>query len=263
MMSELLRLDLRIRYGDFVAVDSACLDVRKPEIVALAGESGGGKTSIALAILGVMPSGATLQGYVRFAGRELMEIKPAELRRIRARQLAYVPQDASACLNPYRTIRRQLKAFWNLSFPGPREAFDYAVAEALASVALDSSVLDQYPAQLSAGQCQRVAIANAILRQPELIIADEPTSALDMITACEITRLFATLRDRGTSLLLISHDLSLAATIANRIAILHLGRIVEFGEAGRILEAPLHPYTRTLISAMPRQEAHAASARLQ
>ncbi|MBZ5523364.1 MAG: ABC transporter ATP-binding protein [Acidobacteriia bacterium] len=250
-MAELLQLELRIRYGDVTAVDSARLDVRTSEIVVLAGESGSGKSSIALAILGVMPSGAALEGSVRFAGQELLGMKAAAIRAMRARRLAYIPQDASACLSPWKTIRRQLWTFWKLSSSAGRGEFDRALAEALESVALSSSVLDKYPAQLSVGQCQRVAIANAILRRPELIIADEPTSALDMITANEIIQLFAALRRRGTAVLLISHDLSLAATIADRIAILHQGRIVEFGAAQEVLESPAHPYTRALLAAMP------------
>jgi ABC-type dipeptide/oligopeptide/nickel transport system ATPase component len=252
MAEELLQLELRIRYGGVTAVDSARLDVRPAEIVVLAGESGSGKSSIALAILGVMPTGTVLEGSVRFAGRELLGMKAAEMRMLRGRRLAYVPQDASACLSPWKTIRKQLWAFWKLSSPGPRSEFEHALAGALESVTLDAGVLDKYPAQLSIGQCQRVAIANAILRRPELIIADEPTSALDMITSGEIIRLFSALRRGGTSVLLISHDLSLAGTIADRIAILHQGRIVEFGAAKAVLETPLHSYTRALLSAMPR-----------
>lgn len=254
MEAELLQLELSIRYGDVTAVDSARLDVRPAEIVALVGESGSGKSSLALAILGVTPTGTTVRGNIRFAGQELLGLKSEERRRIRSRSLAYVPQDASACLSPWKTIRKQLQAFWKLTSPEPDIAFEQAVTDALQAVALDSRVLEKYPAQLSIGQCQRVAIANALLRRPDLIIADEPTSALDMITAGEIMKLFAALRRNGTAILLISHDLSLAGAIADRIAILYRGRTVEFGTVNQIFDAPVHPYTRALFSAIPRRE---------
>jgi len=254
MEAELLQLELSIRYGDVTAVDSARLDIRPAEIVALVGESGSGKSSLALAILGVTPTGTTVKGNIRFAGKELLDLKAEERRRIRSRRLAYVPQDASACLSPWKTIRKQLQAFWKLTSPDPGIAFEQAVTDALRAVALDSGVLDKYPAQLSIGQCQRVAIANALLRHPDLIIADEPTSALDMITAGEIMKLFAALRRNGTAILLISHDLSLAGAIADRIAILYRGRTVEFGTVNQIFDAPVHPYTRALFSAIPRRE---------
>jgi len=254
MEAELLQLELSIRYGDVTAVDSARLDVRPAEIVALVGESGSGKSSLALAILGVTPAGTTVRGNIRFAGKELLKLRAEERRLIRSRRLAYVPQDASACLSPWKTIRKQLQAFWKLTSPEPGIAFEHAVTDALQAVELDSRVLEKYPAQLSVGQCQRVAIANALLRRPDLIIADEPTSALDMITAGEIMKLFAALRRNGTAILLISHDLSLAGAIADRIAILYRGRTVEFGTVNQIFDAPVHPYTRALFSAIPRRE---------
>lgn len=254
MEPELLQLELSIRYGDFTAVDAAKLQVRPAEIVALVGESGSGKSSLALAILGVMPAGATLQGSICFAGQELLKLTSEERRLIRSRRLAYIPQDASACLSPWKTIRKQLQAFWKLAAPDPAIAFEQSVADALKAVALPIGVLEKYPSQLSIGQCQRVAIANALLRRPDLIIADEPTSALDMITAGEIMNLFAALRRNGTAMLLISHDLSLAGAIADRIAILYRGRTVEFGTADQIFDAPVHPYTRALFSAIPVRE---------
>ncbi len=201
-----------------------------------------------------MPSGTTLLGNIRFAGQELLKLRAEERRLIRSRRLAYIPQDASACLSPWKTIRKQLHAFWKLASPDPAIAFEHAVAEALEAVALPSGVLEKYPAQLSIGQCQRVAIANALLRRPDLIIADEPTSALDMITAGEIMNLFKALRRNGTAVLLISHDLSLAGAIADRIAILYRGRTVEFGTANQIFDAPVHPYTHALFSAIPGRE---------
>jgi ABC-type glutathione transport system ATPase component len=254
MDSYLLQLELSIRYGQVTAVDSAKLDIRPAEIVALVGESGSGKSSLALAILGVTPAGTALQGHIQFEGRELLELNAEERRIIRSQKLAYVPQDASACLSPWKTIRKQLHAFWKLASPGPAIAFEQAVVEALQAVALDPGVLDRYPAQLSIGQCQRVAIANALLRRPALIIADEPTSALDRITAGEITKLFAALRRNGTAILLISHDLSLAGSVADRIAILYRGRTVEFGTADQIFDAPAHPYTRALFSSISVRE---------
>src|SRR5258708_39632954 len=122
-----------------------------------------------------------VRGNIRFAGKELLGLKAEERRRIRSRSLAYVPQDASACLSPWKTIRKQLQAFWKLTSPEPGIAVEQAVTDALQAVALDSRVLEKYPAPLSIGPCQRVAIANDLLRRPGLIICHETTSPLHMI----------------------------------------------------------------------------------
>ncbi|HET9602115.1 MAG TPA: ABC transporter ATP-binding protein [Acidimicrobiales bacterium] len=231
------------------AVDGVDLQVRRGEVLALVGESGCGKTTLARAVLGLQPVTA---GEIRFGGRPVDRTR-AGLRALR-RQAQLVFQDPTGSLNPRQTI-------YEIVAEGPRihrlPDEQLLVTDALARCGLrppERFVL-RYPHELSGGQRQRVVIAGAMVMSPELLVADEPVSSLDASVRGEILRLLLELvHTQDVTVLVVTHDLGLAWNIADRIAVMYLGRIVEVGPAAEILEAPQHPYTRALLSVVP--EAH-------
>jgi peptide/nickel transport system ATP-binding protein len=242
------------------------LDIARGEVLGLVGQSGSGKSTLALAILGLLGrQHATVEGNIFFQGTDLLAMEERELRNLRGRSLSLVLQSPLASLNPALEIRTQLREAWrahsdsnSTSGTARNDRCDSAIRTALQSVSLptaedDPDFLRKRASQLSVGQAQRVLIAMAIMHRPALLIADEATSALDVITQSEILELFARLnRETGMSILYISHDLPSVAGICQRIAILHEGQIVECGPTEQIFTAPVHPYTRRLMSALPQ-----------
>jgi len=237
------------------------LGIARGEILGLVGQSGSGKSTLALAILGLLGrQRAIVEGNIVFEGADLLAMCERELRSLRGRSLSLVLQSPLASLNPAHRIRTQLREAWRAHSDGTAatEDCDRAIQSALQSVSLpstedDRDFLNRRASQLSVGQAQRVLIAMAIMHRPALMIADEATSALDVITQSEILELFARLnREIGMSILYISHDLPSVAGICQRIAILHEGQIVECGATEQIFTAPVHPYTRRLMSALPQ-----------
>jgi peptide/nickel transport system ATP-binding protein len=256
-VSELLRLSISAGYGDRPRVlRHVQLELREGEILALVGQSGSGKSTVALAILGLLAMrGGAAQGQIVFSGSDLLRMPERRLREIRGRRIALVPQSPIASLNPALKIGTQFKEAWRAHQPldGDRWRSEALDALALASLVDARSILDCYARQLSVGLAQRVLIAMAILHRPALVIADEPTSALDAITQSEILRLFENLNRRlGTSILYISHDLLSVASLSHRIALLHEGEIVETGPTAHIFARPAHAYTARLIASLPR-----------
>jgi peptide/nickel transport system ATP-binding protein len=233
-----------------------CFEIRAGEIVGLVGESGSGKSTIALALLRLLSlKGGKLSGEVLFEGEDLLKKSEAQLRGIRGRRMSIVLQSALASLNPALRIGTQLKEAWRAHASGPAAEGDAAIRNALRSAQLpdEEEFLRRRPSQLSVGQAQRVNIAMAILHRPALLIADEATSALDMITHSEILDLFARLnRELRMAILYISHDLASVAALCDRVAILYKGEILETGSTDDIFSSPQHPYTRRLLSAIPR-----------
>lgn len=231
------------------------LDIQPGEIFGLVGESGAGKSTLALAILRLLYlKKATATGELRFAGHDLMKLSEAEARHVRGRELALVLQTPTSALNPALRIGTQLREAWKAHSNGQECNLDEKLASLLQSVTLpgDKSFLRRYPAQISVGQAQRVLIAMAIIHRPKLLIADEPGSALDAITNSEILKLFSQLnREMGMAILYISHDLLSIASLCHRIAILQNGGIVECGTPEKLFQQPEHPYTRSLIAALP------------
>ncbi|MER7520839.1 ABC transporter ATP-binding protein [Streptomyces sp. NPDC126499] len=232
------------------AVDGVDLDIGAGEIVALVGESGCGKTTLARSLLGlVRPSGGT----VRFAGEPLSYTGKA-LRAYRKRA-QLVLQDPSGSLNPRHTVYDAVAEGLRIhGYAGDERA---AVAEALARAGLrpPERFFLRYPHELSGGQRQRVVIAGALVLAPELIVADEPVASLDASVRGEILALLLRLRDElGLSALVVTHDLGLAWNIADRVAVMYLGRIVETGPVESVLTSPRHPYTRALLSVLPESE---------
>jgi ABC-type dipeptide/oligopeptide/nickel transport system ATPase component len=269
----LLSARVTVRYpGKAPVLSAVALDIAPGEVVGLVGQSGSGKSTLALAILGLLGRRrATVEGSIVFQGTDLLKIPERDLRSLRGRSLSLVLQSPLASLNPALKIRTQLKEAWRAHADTATDC-GAAVRSAMTSVSLpsDSEFLRKYPSQLSVGQAQRVLIAMAVMHRPALLVADEATSALDVITQAEILELFAQLnREIGMSILYISHDLPSVAGICRRIAILHEGQIVECGLTEQIFASPSHPYTRRLMSSLPRvpariedpaSKAHAAAA---
>lgn len=243
--------DLRVRYGDRVVARVPELDVAAGECVALVGESGSGKTTTLLSLLG-LAEGAEVTGRARVCGVDVVTAPARRLREIRGARAALVMQSPQAALNPalrLGTLMRRALGRHRVTGPGGPEG---VMARAVEEVMLDPAVLRRYPHEVSGGQAQRFAIALAIALGAEAILADEPTSALDVTVQAEVMGVLNRLRaERGLALLLVSHDLALVSTVADRVLVMREGRVVESGPAARVLTAPAHPYTRELLEALP------------
>ncbi|MGQ0385142.1 MAG: ABC transporter ATP-binding protein [Gammaproteobacteria bacterium] len=230
------------------AVRGCSLKICAGEVLALVGESGSGKTTLARAIAGVVPASA---GMLRFRDRDLAAARGPELRRLR-RRIQMVFQDPDASLNPMHRIDSILAEPLQVSGAGDRRWIAGRIRELVAVVRLDAALLEKRPRELSGGEKQRVAIARALAMEPELLIADEPLSSLDVSTQAAMAALFRDLRERlAIAMLFISHDLAAVRQLADRVAVMYAGRIVEQGTSEAVLETPAHPYTRLLLAAMP------------
>ncbi len=237
-----------------VAVDEATLDVEEGEAVGLLGESGCGKTTLLLAILGLLPPSATVvRGKVRFRGRDLLELTDRQRRRVLGAEIAVVLQDPALSLNPVRRIGPQVAEVVAAHRPWSRDRCREEALSALEEVGLAGELYEAYPHELSGGQRQRVAIAQALVGRPALLLADEPTAALDSIIQAEVRVLLRALSARrGLALLVVSHDLGALSTLAGRVYVMQSGRVVEGGPTARVFRDPDHPYTRGLLEAYPR-----------
>ena len=234
----------------------ARFDVERGEILGLVGESGSGKSTLALAILRLLGyRGGTVSGEIRFEDQELMLLEEREMRRVRGRQIGFVPQSPLTSLNPALRVGTQLNEAWAAHANGAifqRQAHFLGLLESV-TLPAEESFLSRYPDELSVGQAQRLLLAMAILHKPSLVIADEPTSALDVVTQAEVLKLFKRLNHGlNMAILYISHDLLSVSSLCHRVAILHEGEIVECAETEQIFSAPQHPYTLRLIEALPK-----------
>jgi peptide/nickel transport system ATP-binding protein len=230
------------------AVDGVSLDIAGGEVLGLVGESGSGKTTLGRALAGLVPLHS---GAARVAGLDLARVTRRELRRLRSR-IGIVFQDPAASLNPRWTVADSIAEPLVLHTDRPRPARDRRVAELLDAVDLPLALRDRYPHEMSGGQRQRVAIARALALAPALLVADEPTSALDVSVQARILDLLRQLRERfGFACLFVSHDLAVVAQLADRVAVMHRGRLVEQGATATVLGAPSHPYTQRLLAAAP------------
>jgi ABC-type glutathione transport system ATPase component len=244
---------LEVRFGRRPVVQIDELALGDGEIVGLAGESGSGKSMTTLAILGLAHTvGATVSGSIRLDGTELTALSQRDLRERRGRQIAAIFQSPAMAFSPVFRVGQVVLGALRLHGMSKTEAAE-AAARAMRQVLLPPGLLDRYPAQLSGGQLQRVAIALAVALRAGVLLADEPTSALDVTVQAEVLELLRGLRQReGMSILLISHDLAVVAELCDRVAVMQAGRIVEQGPAARVLSAPRHPYTAELLAAVPR-----------
>jgi len=252
LLSVRMRVDYPQRPNTLKAVS---FEVRRGEVLGLIGESGSGKSTIALAILRLLGmKNGKVTGSIQFRGRELTMLPEHEMRSIRGREIGLVLQSPLSSLNPALKIGTQLSEAWKAHAKGKRSELLAAVERALAAVGLssDEEFRSRYPSQISVGQAQRVLIAIAVMHAPALLIADEPTSALDAVTQWEILKLFTLLnRTMGSAVLYISHDLASIASICQRVAILHHGEIVESGATEAVLSSPMHEYTKQLLACAP------------
>ncbi len=250
------------RAGIVKAVDDVSFTLHPGEVLGLVGESGSGKTVTGFSLLGLIdPPGRIVRGSIRFEGRELVGMHPIELRRMRGRRLAMVFQDPTTTLNPVLTIAEQMRLALTAHERLPEAGMRKRCIEVLTIAGMPDAArrLDAYPHQFSGGMRQRVAIAIALLHRPPLIVADEPTTALDVsIQAQILTEMKSRVREMGTSLIWISHDLATVSSLADRIAVMYAGRIVEDGPTVAVLRNPRHPYTGGLLESLP---AHTAPGR--
>jgi peptide/nickel transport system ATP-binding protein len=251
-----LTLDYATHAGAFRALEDVSLSVAPGEVLGLVGESGSGKTSLAMAVMGRLAGNARLRaGTIRLGNENLVTLAPAAMRAIRGRRISMVFQNPATSLNPTLTLGRQitevLERHRGLT---PAAARQEAVAWLQRVELRDAEALmRRYPHEVSGGEKQRVVIATAFAPQPELVLFDEPTTALDVITGARILALFRRLRaETGVAGLYISHDLGLVARVAERVAVMRGGRVVETGPAAHIFSAPAHDYTRRLVDAVPR-----------
>jgi peptide/nickel transport system ATP-binding protein len=251
-----LAVSYRVGGAALPAVRGVDLTVGAGEVVGLAGESGCGKSTMASAVLRLLPATATITGRVLLDGEDVLTMSFGRLRAVRWAQASVVFQGAMHALNPVQRIGDQIAEALRLhGLPAPgasRRAAEPRVRELLTQVGLPPARSASYAHELSGGQRQRVMIAMALACEPKLIIADEPTTALDvMVQAQVLTLLRSLVRDSGASLLLISHDLSVLAHTCDRLMVMYAGRVVERGLASTVFATPRHPYTRALESAFP------------
>jgi len=250
--------------GDVRAVRGVDLDVRAGEVLAIVGESGSGKTVTAKTILGLLPETATASGAVVLAGRDVLSVGSAAVREMRGSDVAMVFQEPSTALNPVHTVGWQiaegLRAHGRVS---KKEARARAIA-ALRQVGIPDPEhrVDHYPHQFSGGQKQRIVIASALALEPSVIVADEPTTALDVTVQAEILDLLRSLRDDlGTAIVLITHNMGVVADLADRVAVMYLGEVVEQAPARELFAAPQAEYTRSLLASVPTLEARGVQER--
>ncbi len=252
--------ELSVRYptneGSIIAVNGVSFNIYRGELLGLIGESGCGKTTTAMAILRLLqPPGYIANGEIILNGKtDIVKLEGAELQQVRWRDVALVPQGAMNSLNPVMRVRDQIADAIDAHEPKrvPRAEMKQRILKLFSLVGLPARTYDMYPHELSGGMKQRVCIAMAIALNPSLVVADEPTSALDVIVQRIVAQNLLDIKNRlGVSILLIGHDMGLMAQLADRIAVMYAGNMVEVAPARTILTEPMHPYTRLLIEAVP------------
>jgi peptide/nickel transport system ATP-binding protein len=247
-----LRVLYEVRGTKAPAVDGVDLSLTAGDVLGLAGESGCGKSTLALACLGLLPRNATVEGSIRFRGTEVIGAKPGRLRALRWAGISMVFQGAMNAFNPVKRVGDQVVEAILLHEDVSRSEARSRMRELFEHVGIAPRRAGDYPHEFSGGMRQRVMIAMALACDPPLVIADEPTTALDVMIQAQILNLLAQLREeRNLALLVITHDLSVLAQIADRVAIMYAGRIVEEDSAPELLTTPRHPYTKSLVAAFP------------
>jgi peptide/nickel transport system ATP-binding protein len=252
----LLSIDnLTIRFGAIQAVRGLSLAIAPGESLGLVGESGSGKSVTALAILRLLDAAAAVEGRIEFDGRDLLGLEAEAMRQLRGREIAMIFQEPMTALNPVMPVGEQIaEAVRVHQRELSRQQVREKVLEAMHAVALPEAAAryGDYPHQFSGGQRQRILIAMAIANRPRLLIADEPTTALDVTVQAQILELLADLRERfGLAMLFISHDLAVVSQVADRVAVMRGGLLLEQASHAAIFHQPLHPYTRSLLGAVP------------
>ena len=251
-----LSVQYRSRDSTVYAIDHVSFDLERGKILTLVGESGCGKSTVGLSILRLLPTGGEITGgRVLLNGRDLATMDDKELRPVRGSQIAMIFQDPVAGLNPVIDIGSQVGEILTNHLGIPKKEAKARAVQILREVGLSDAdrIARSYPFQLSGGMCQRVMIGIATALNPEVIIADEPTSALDVTVQAQILHQLDQLRrERGTAILLITHDFGVVAQMADEVAVMYAGRVVERGGVREMLKTPLHPYTHALLETLPR-----------
>jgi peptide/nickel transport system ATP-binding protein len=246
---------LSVSFRGVAAVRDLNLAIQAGESLGLVGESGSGKSVTSLATLGLLDSAAQVSGRILFNGTDLLALDPESLRRYRGRRIAMIFQEPMTALNPVMPVGRQIAEAIEAHQPGlSRRQVKEKVIESLHAVALPEPEhrYSDYPHQFSGGQRQRILIAMALVNRPELLIADEPTTALDVTVQKQILDLLSRLRrEFGLAMLFISHDLAVVGEVADHIAVMRHGVLVETGPRAAVFGTPLHGYTRSLLGAIP------------
>jgi peptide/nickel transport system ATP-binding protein len=247
-----LRVTYKTRAGGVPAVRGINIELEKGQVLGLAGESGCGKSTIAGALLRLLPTGTEVTGEILLEGESLLDMKPGRLRAVRWTEASIIFQGAMHALNPVQRIGEQIcEPIVLHGQAGQKQAMTRAGA-LLEQVGLPARRLKDYPHELSGGQRQRIMIAMALACDPSLIIADEPTTALDVMVQAQVLRLLKELQNElGLAMIFITHDLSVLVETCDRLAVMYAGRIVEEGPAEQVFKEPAHPYTRALAAAFP------------
>ncbi|HBM51747.1 MAG TPA: methionine ABC transporter ATP-binding protein [Deltaproteobacteria bacterium] len=250
-----LRVDFQTRRGTLIAVDDVSFEIKAGEVLGVVGESGAGKSLTGAAIIGLLePPGRISGGEVRLAGKRIDNLAQEQIRQIRGREIGMVFQDPLTSLNPLFRVGEQLietlQTHADLDEKSARkQAIDWLTEVGIPSPEVR---IDQYPHQFSGGMRQRVVIALALCANPKLIIADEPTTALDVSIQAQIISVLKRLcREYGTAVMLITHDMGVIAETADRVAVMYAGRLVEIGEARKVIQNAKHPYTLGLMGSIP------------
>ncbi len=254
---ENLSVEFRSRGNVSRVVRGVSFALKRGEILAVVGESGSGKSVTSQALTGLLPEppACVVSGSVRLEGREILGLPERALRKIRGREIAYVFQDPLSSLNPSYTVGAQIEETLKIHVPAlkTRRERRARVAETLAAVGIDPALAGSFPHEFSGGMQQRVMIAMALAAEPAVLVADEPTTALDVTIQKQIMDLLLALRERyGMSVLLITHNFGLVAQIADRVCVLFRGEKVEEGSAREVVLSPREPYTRALLTCVPR-----------
>ena len=250
-----LTVEFATAAGPFKAVDGVDVTVDKGEVLAIVGESGSGKSVSMLAVMGLLPDTATITAdEMTFDGRDLLTLSVAERRKLIGREITMIFQEPVASLNPSFTVGFQIEEVLRLNLGMSKRDARARALDLFRAVGIPEpeTKLKAYPHQMSGGQCQRVMIAMAIASNPRLLIADEPTTALDVTIQKQILDLLMQLQeDYGMALILITHDMGVVAETADRVVVQYKGRRMEEADVLSLFEAPKHPYTRALLSALP------------
>ena len=256
--------NLSVSYGNVKAVSNLTLEIGRGSVVGLVGESGSGKSTTLKAIAGLLgPTGHTDAGDIRFDGTELTGMGKGQRAHLRGGKMAYVVQDPTASLDPLFTVKNQFDECIRAHRKMAGAEIESLECEMLLNMGFDNPrrVLKLRPFELSGGMCQRVILAMALACNCQLLLADEPTSALDVVSQAQIIELMRKLCDEhGLSILIVSHNMGVMKRIADKVGVMYRGHLVEFGPADKVFDSPLHPYTRDLIAAIPKNDATAITA---
>ncbi|WP_137152053.1 ABC transporter ATP-binding protein [Devosia sp. FKR38] len=247
------------RSGTAQAVDSVSFEIAAGKTLCIVGESGCGKSITALSVADLVPyPGAVTGGEVLLAGVDLRKMTPAEISKVRGNRLSMIFQDPSSSLNPVHTVGRQIAEVYRLHKDMDARQAEAAAIRLLTAVGIPDPArrMKAYPHEMSGGMAQRIMIAMALACEPEVLIADEPTTALDVTIQAQILDLMRQLQsDYGTAIILITHDLGVVAEMADHVAVMYAGQIVEHADVRTLFRSPQHPYTKALLRSVPRMDA--------